>query len=70
MSKYYKFRYDAGYAGTEDSAVYKFPDDVPTEAIQVEFNDWYESCRTDSGDFEAISEDEAAEAGIDVDYDC
>ncbi len=70
MPKYYRFRYHAGYPGSEDSAVYKFPEDVPEVAIQVEFNDWYESCRTDSGDFEEISEDEAAEAGIDVDYDC
>lgn len=69
MSKYYKFRYDAGYPGSEDSAVYKFPDDVPEDTVQKAFENWYESCITDTGDFEEISEEEAEDSGIDKVYE-
>ncbi len=69
MAKYYKFRFHASYAGSEDSAVYRFPDDAPRESVQEQFDDWYSSRRTDTGDIEEISEEEAEEAGIDVDYD-
>ncbi len=67
MAKYYKFNYSAGYCGTDEEAVFKFPDDVSEDEVKEVFEDWYNSVNTASGNFDEISEEEAEEDGIDMD---
>ena len=67
MAKYYRFTYSAGYVGTEESAIFKFDDDVTENAVSEEFDEWYENKMTCSGDYEEISEEEAEDEGIDED---
>ncbi len=69
MAKYYKFHYSAGYVGTDVDEVMKFSDDVSENEVQETFDDWYEEQRSDEGDFEEISEEEAEDLGIDEDYE-
>ena len=67
MAKYYKFTYNAGYVGTEESAIFKFGDGASENDVSETFDDWYEQMMTCSGDYEEISEDEAESEGIDED---
>ena len=67
MAKYYKFTYNAGYVGTEESAIFKFNDEVSEKEVSETFDDWYEQMMTCSGDYEEISEDEAKDEGVDED---
>ncbi len=59
MAKYYKFKYSAGFSGTETNEVIKFSDDVSESEVQETFDDWYAEQRRDCGDFEEISKEEA-----------
>lgn len=69
MAKYYKFTYSAGYVGTDETAIYKFADDVSESEVQEVFDNWYEEQQRHYGDFEEISEEEAEDAGIDEDLE-
>ncbi len=64
MAKYYKFKYSAGFSGTETDKVIKFSDDITETEVQEAFDDWYAEQRRDYGDFEEISEEEAASLGV------
>lgn len=68
MSKYYKFRYSSGFAGARKDKVIKFDDDVSLDEVNEAFEDWYKEQRRDHGDFKEISEEEAENLGIDIDY--
>lgn len=67
MAKYFKFHYDAGYVGTDVDEVYKFDDDISDNEVEEVFDDWYEEQRSDNGEYEEISQEEAEELGIDDD---
>ena len=67
MAKYFKFHYDAGYVGTDVYEVYKFDDDISDNEVEEVFDDWYEEQRSDNGEYEEISQEEAEELGIDDD---
>lgn len=67
MAKYFKFHYDAGYVGTDVDEVYKFDDDISDNEVEETFDDWYEEQRSDNGEYEEISQEEAEELGIDDD---
>lgn len=69
MAKYYKFHYSAGYVGTDEEAIYKFADDVSEKEVAEIFDDWYENVKTDEGDYEEISKEEAEDEGIDEDFE-
>ena len=68
MAKYYIFRFNAGYIGTDTEAIVKFNDDMTEDDVEESFEDWYANERNDSGGFEEISEEEAERLGIDEDY--
>lgn len=68
MAKYYKFHYSAGYAGTDETAVYKYDDSVEEKNVKEDFEDWYEEQRKDVGSFKEISEEEAENEGIYEDF--
>ena len=67
MAKYFKFHYDAGYVGTDVDEVYKFDDDISDNEVEEVFDDWYDEQRSDNGEYEEISQEEAEELGIDDD---
>lgn len=68
MAKYYRFHYSAGYIGTDEEQIVKFPDDVSLEELSDTFDDWYDSVNTASGNYDEISEEEAENEGIDEDF--
>ena len=68
MSKYYRFKYSAGYVGTDVEEIIEVPDDYSETDVEELYEDWYESQLTASGDYEEISEEEAKESGIDESY--
>lgn len=68
MAKYYKFTYSTGYANADETAVYKYEDSIEEEQVKEDFDDWYNECRRDSGNFEEISEEEAENEGIYEDF--
>lgn len=67
MAKYFKFHYDAGYVGTDVDEVYKFDDDISDNEVEDAFDEWYDDQRSDNGEYEEISQEEAEELGIDND---
>lgn len=67
MAKYFRFKYSAGYVGTDTSEVFKFADKATQSDVQEVFDDWYAEQSREYGDFEEISEEEAENRGIDED---
>lgn len=68
MAKYYRFKYSAGYIGTDTEEIFKFNDDITEKEVDEIFDDWYAEQRSDYGSNEEISEEEAERLGIDGDY--
>lgn len=68
ISKYYRFKYSAGYAGTDTEEIVEVPDSYTSGDVQELFDEWYEEQDTSYGDFEEISEDEAQSCGIEESY--
>lgn len=69
MAKYRKFTYTTGYCGTEKSAIFKFSDSYTEKEIEGIYDEWYEDQRSDSGDIEEISEEDALDGYIDDEYE-
>ena len=68
MAKYYKFTYNAGYAGTDVETTFKFPDDWTDKDVSKIFEEWYDEQNTSSGDYEELDCNEIDEDDIDEDY--
>jgi len=70
MAQYRKFKYSAGYAGTETEVIFKFADDCSEEEITNIYNDWVEEQQTWYADWEEISEEDIDEDELDEVEDC
>lgn len=68
MAKYYRFKYSAGYIGTDAEKTVEVPDSYTTGDVQELFDEWYEEQDKSDGDFEEISESEAQDCDIDESY--
>lgn len=68
MSKYYRFKYSAGYVGTDEEEIVEVPDTYSESDVEELFDEWYADHDMSIGVFSQISESEAQECGIDESY--